>query len=135
MIYYVAVFGTLKSGFPLHDRGLSHARFVAPCRTVRPYPMLVAGPRFAPMILNEPGSGYRLEGELYAVDSASLSHLDQLESVGEPGNFRASIEVEDLRDGACVSAFVYMKARELATPAHTDCFAVYQLDARFVPPT
>ena len=48
---YVFVFGTLKHGFPLHEEGLSGAEFLGRCRTVQRYPMLIAGPRFAPMIL------------------------------------------------------------------------------------
>ena len=56
--------------------------------------MLIAGPRFAPMMLNEPGLGCHVIGELYDVDERALANLDQLESVGRPGNLRVLIEVK-----------------------------------------
>ena len=74
----VAAFGTLKRGFPLHEEGLAGARFLGDCRTVERFPMLVAGPWFAPMILNRRGSGCRIEGELYAIADTQLALLDAL---------------------------------------------------------
>ncbi|WP_234828041.1 gamma-glutamylcyclotransferase family protein [Sinorhizobium fredii] len=67
---FVFIFGTLKKGFPLHRRGLAHAAYLGPYRTAANYPMLVAGPWFAPMMFHEPGSGLRVSGELYAIDPA-----------------------------------------------------------------
>jgi gamma-glutamylaminecyclotransferase len=58
MVQKVFVFGTLKRGFPLHDQGLSDARFLGIYRTRKRYPLLIAGPWFAPMMFNEPGVGY-----------------------------------------------------------------------------
>ena len=51
------VFGTLKKGFhaPTLDGGL----YLGDYRTVLRYPMLIAGPWFAPMLLPEPGTGHR----------------------------------------------------------------------------
>ena len=52
----VVALGTLKRGFPLHHV-VAGARFCGECRTVERFPLLIAGPWFAPMILNEPGIG------------------------------------------------------------------------------
>jgi gamma-glutamylaminecyclotransferase len=115
----VAAFGTLKRGFLLHDECLARARYLGDCRTVERFPMLVAGPWFAPMILNRPGIGCRIEGELYAIEDTQLALLDELESVGQPGNDRILVDVELAEGGGRCAAFAYAKWPELATPAHT----------------
>jgi gamma-glutamylaminecyclotransferase len=129
----IFVFGTLKRGFPLHERGLSGATFLGAYRTRERFPMLIAGPRFAPMMLNEPGLGCHVVGELYDVDERAVANLDQLESVGQPGNLRVPIEVEPTGGGPAVSAFAYMKARRLAEPAHSGYLELYD-DRRFIAP-
>jgi gamma-glutamylaminecyclotransferase len=126
------VFGTLKRGFPLHDRGLRQAQLLGLYRTVAPYPMLVAGPWFAPMLLNQPGTGRQVKGELYEIETARLALLDALESIGQPGNLRVIVAVEPLAGGAARSAWVYMKISALASPVHTAYLEDYQ-DRRFIP--
>jgi gamma-glutamylaminecyclotransferase len=129
----VFAIGTLKHGFPFHERGLVGASFLGRFSSVKPYPLVIAGPWFAPMIFDEPGVGLRVEGELYEVDEPGLAKLDQLESVGKPGNFRREIEVEPVEGGVVTVAFAFMKARELAAPLHTDYLSSYD-DRRFIPP-
>jgi gamma-glutamylaminecyclotransferase len=129
----VFVFGTLKAGFALHERGLAAATFDGCWRTIMPYPMLVAGPWYAPMMFDEPGVGQRVSGELYEVDRRALAVLDALESIGVPGNDRIFIEIERLDGEERCVAFVYVKSRAFATPAHTGYLADYQ-DRRFVLP-
>ncbi|MCA0010541.1 gamma-glutamylcyclotransferase [Mesorhizobium sp. B294B1A1] len=124
------VFGTLKKGFPLHGEGLSEAAFLGVYRTRERFPMLIAGPRFAPMMFNEPGVGFQVGGELYAVDDRALANLDRMESVGKPGNLRVLIEAEPVGGGAPVSAYVYMKTRHLAAPIHSGYLEDYD-DRRF----
>ncbi len=82
------VFGTLKRGFPLHKRALAGARWLGRGTTVEAYPMFVAGRWFAPTMLNEPGHGCRVIGELYEIKGSRLKLIDGIESVGVPGNFR-----------------------------------------------
>ncbi len=53
------LFGTLKQGFPLHSRALSNATYRGPYKTTERFPMFVAGNWFAPMMMNEPGTGQR----------------------------------------------------------------------------
>lgn len=133
MAQKIFAFGTLKRGFPLHERGLSGARFLGVYRTQQRFPMLIAGPRFAPMMLNEPDRGCHVFGELYDVDERIMANLDQLESVGQPGNLRVLIEVEPSGGGPALSAFAYMKARRLAEPAHSGYLELYD-DRRFIAP-
>ena len=127
------VYGTLKRGFPLHESGMTGARFVGPYRTVSKYPLYVAGPWFTPMMLDEPGVGLRVEGELYEIADDRLPSLDATEHIGEPGNLRLVIAIEPLIGGTPVSASVYLKQRKLATPLHTHYIDNYQ-DRRFIPP-
>ena len=126
------VFGTLKRGFPLHH-GLSGARYFGEYRTVERFPMLIAGPWFAPMMLNEPGIGHQVLGELYEVDEASLACIDSMESIGQPGNLRVLIDVAPLDGGPSTRAYAYMKSRALADPIRSDYLSSYQ-DRRFIPP-
>lgn len=125
--------GTLKRGFPLHEKGLGGVPCLGAYRTIQPYPMLVAGPWFAPMLLDQPGTGHRVLGELYEVDEPRLALLDEMESVGTPGNLRVLVDVEPLAEGARTSAFAYAKAAHLAVPAHSGFLEDYQ-DRRFIPP-
>lgn len=129
----VFVFGTLKRGFALHDRALTGARYQGQYRTVQRYPMFIAGEWYAPMMMNEPGLGCQIVGELYQVDHQRLLLIDQIESVGLPGNFRVRILVKALDQGTVCFANAYMKSRELASPVHSGLLGDYQ-DRRFVPP-
>jgi gamma-glutamylaminecyclotransferase len=130
-MHRVFVFGTLKQGFPLHRQGLGDTPKRRDCRTVERFPMFIAGPWYAPMMMNEPGYGLQVRGELYEVDDTRLVLLDGLESVGKPGNFRVVIEVEALDSSARCLAFAYVKSRVFATPIHSDLVEVYD-DDRFV---
>ena len=59
--------------------------------------------------------------------------IDEMESIGVPGNLRVPISVEPIRGGRACRAIAYMKSRELAVPVHTPYLAEYH-DRRFVPP-
>jgi gamma-glutamylaminecyclotransferase len=127
------VFGTLKTRFPLHDRFLGGATYLGAYRTVEKYPMFIAGQWFAPMMVDKPGNGFHVSGELYKIDRARLNEIDAVESVGKPGNFRLSIEVTPIEGSGCGQAFAYVKSEELARPVHSPCLTDYQ-DRRFIPP-
>lgn len=127
------VFGTLKAGYPLHQTGLAGAACHGAYRTAVCYPLIIAGPWFAPMMFDEPGEGLHVRGELYLVDEPTLARLDALESVGTPGHHRTPIDVESLSDDSRCSAFAYMKDRSLADPVHSGCLGEYS-DRRFIPP-
>jgi gamma-glutamylaminecyclotransferase len=123
------VFGTLKRGFPLHERGLARSRFIGEARTTERFPMIIAGDRFAPMLLHEPGIGHRVAGELYAVSPVELETIDGLEHMGTPGHFRLAIEVDC--GGSRRTAFAYFKSRAVAQPLHSGHLDRYD-DDRFI---
>jgi len=104
----VFVFGTLKQGFPNFavNRG---RRVEGVFRTVQPHPLVLVGERCVPWMIDVPGSGQRVAGELYEVDAAALAAMDELEGVGRAdGYHRKALQVQ-AADATVVTAQAYMK--------------------------
>jgi len=129
----VFIYGTLKRGFALHEKGLSNARFLGDVQTVSPYPLRIAADFFGPMMLNRPGEGIQVRGELFEIEDNELPKLDELEDVGKDGSFRAHVEVAPIGGGEAVGAIGFFKSEKWLQPIHSDCIADYQ-DRRFIPP-
>ncbi|CAH8331813.1 unnamed protein product [Eruca vesicaria subsp. sativa] len=94
-------YGTLKRGFSNHvlmqDLIRSgDASFKGVYQTLDKYP-LVCGPYRVPFLLNKPGSGQRVTGELYAVSPRGLSRLDELEGISRGHYVRQQIRL--LKEG------------------------------------
>jgi len=85
------------------------------------------------MMFDQPGVGLQIVGEVYEIGDAGLANLDDIESLGAPGNFRILVLLEPLQDGAPCVAFAYVKSVDLAVPIHTPYLSEYE-DDRFVPP-
>ncbi len=128
----VFVYGTLKQGFPFHPLGLAGATFLGSVQTLEPYPLVIAGSFYGPMMLERPGEGLHVLGELYRVEPERLSKLDELEDVGKPGSYRTRIAVRGEGQGP-LEAIGYMKSAEWLKPVHTGYLSDYQ-DRRFIPP-
>ncbi|KAM3857024.1 gamma-glutamylaminecyclotransferase B-like [Diretmus argenteus] len=82
---HIFVYGTLKKGQPNHyrmfDQAKGKAEFLSSARTVERYPLVIAGKYNIPFLLNVPGQGQRVRGEIYRVDERMLEFLDAFESV------------------------------------------------------
>ncbi|KAH6809765.1 AIG2-like induced family protein [Perilla frutescens var. frutescens] len=94
----IFTYGTLKQGFSNHGllqdmMATGDATFVGACRTAQRLP-LVCGPYRVPFLLNLPGRGHRVSGELYAVSAAALARMDELEGIGRGHYERLPIEIE-----------------------------------------
>ncbi|KAM6986735.1 gamma-glutamylaminecyclotransferase B-like [Aplochiton taeniatus] len=80
----IFVYGTLKTGQPNYfrmvDKSNGAAKFLGTARTVKKYPLVIAGEYNIPFLLNIPGDGQRIRGELYEVDDKMLAFLDDFES-------------------------------------------------------
>ncbi|KAM5275355.1 gamma-glutamylaminecyclotransferase isoform 1-T1 [Hipposideros larvatus] len=80
---HVFVYGTLKRGQPNHkvllDDANGCATFQGQGHTVEPYPLVIAGEHNIPYLLNLPGHGHRVAGEIYTVDERMLRFLDEFE--------------------------------------------------------
>ena len=104
----VFVFGTLKAGFP--NFAVNQGQRVGGVfRTVQPHPLYLMGARHVPWMIDAPGGGECVAGEVYEVDAAALAAMDELEGVGRPdGYHRTALQVQGA-DAAVVMAQVYMK--------------------------
>ncbi|CAA3002240.1 Hypothetical predicted protein [Olea europaea subsp. europaea] len=94
----IFTYGTLKRGFHNHAliEDLMRTRdavFMGDYSTVESFP-LVVGPHGIPYLINLPGSGHRVRGELYSVSSdRGLARLDELERVDDGHYERLPVEV------------------------------------------
>ncbi|KAL3374131.1 hypothetical protein AABB24_005881 [Solanum stoloniferum] len=81
----IFTYGTLKRGFSNHVLlqdmiAAGDASFLGVYPTVDRLP-LVCGPYRVPFLLNFPGSGEHVRGELYAVSARGLIRMDELEGI------------------------------------------------------
>ncbi|XVE62317.1 hypothetical protein DITRI_Ditri06bG0108500 [Diplodiscus trichospermus] len=79
----IFTYGTRKRGFSNHVllqdlMRTGDAVFKGTYESVEKHP-LVCGPYRVPFLLNMPGLGHRVSGELYAVSARGLARLDELE--------------------------------------------------------
>ena len=81
----VFVYGTLKKGQPNYFRMFTgtngKAEFLASAFTTEKYPLVIASKYNIPFLLNLPGRGHRIHGEIYKVDDKMLKFLDDFEGV------------------------------------------------------
>uniref|UniRef100_A0A8C1ZRS4 Gamma-glutamylaminecyclotransferase n=1 Tax=Cyprinus carpio TaxID=7962 RepID=A0A8C1ZRS4_CYPCA len=118
-MYLVFVYGTLKKGqpnFKMLDAANGRAEFLAHAQTVERYPLVIATKDNIPFLLNVPGTGQRVHGEIYSVDQQMLHFLDRFEGCPEMYQRTAvQLEVQDgdgegentLKPGSVVETFVY----------------------------
>ncbi|XP_019957634.2 gamma-glutamylaminecyclotransferase B [Paralichthys olivaceus] len=81
----IFVYGTLKKGQPnyyrMFDGANGKAQFLASALTAERYPLVIASKHNIPFLLNIPGQGRRVHGEIYEVDDEMLRFLDDFEGV------------------------------------------------------
>jgi gamma-glutamylaminecyclotransferase len=129
MTALVFVYGTLKEGFPNFHVNLG-SRVPGEFETVQAYPLFIVGDSRVPWLVDRPGEGQPVAGELYRVGGAELALMDELEQVDEPGWYaRRTIAVRPRGqpDGEGAEAFVYFgnAARLLDTMVHEGPMAEY----------
>lgn len=79
----VFVYGTLKRGEPNHhwltkkDNGFS--KYLSNAVSTQKYPLVVGTRYNIPFLLNKPGNGNYVMGEIYEIDDQMMSKLDVLE--------------------------------------------------------
>lgn len=79
----IFVYGTLKTGFPnfhINTGKRVPGEFV----TVEKFPLYLIGPTQVPWLVNRPGQGECVVGEVFEVDAATLARMDKLEQIDEP---------------------------------------------------
>lgn len=110
---FIFVYGTLKQGFPNHAVNTGR-RVDGTFRTRVSFPLYVVRLHKedrAPWLIDSPGEGFPVVGQIFEVDSASLQAMDSLEEVGKPtGYVRREIELEAVHQAnAPCRAFAYLK--------------------------
>lgn len=115
----VFVFGTLKEGFPnfLSNQG---TRVPGTFTTQERFPLYLIGQRYSPWLMDVPGEGHRVLGQVFEVDPAALDAMDQLERITEPDGYRRVLLEVARSDGdqpASLHVNVYIKPPECLDPA------------------
>lgn len=127
----VFVYGTLKEGFPNFARNPGR-RVDGAYRTQQPYPLYVVqlpNEDRAPWLVDQPGAGHQVAGEVFEVDAASLAAMDAFEEVGLPGGYlRSDIVVEAIDAPHAmlrVQAYLKLPAQLAAGVLREGPFAAY----------
>ncbi len=119
-MYHVFVYGTLKEGFA--NFGINAGRRLpGTYRTVQKYPLYIIGEPFLPWLVNQPGTGENVLGQLFQVSEQVLQNMDVLEQIDEEGWYaRVEIEVEEVgaQGKLPMRAFVYFGASERVPQEH-----------------
>jgi len=135
-MHRVFVYGTLKRGFPNHDGAIADLPCLGRFRTAQAFPLVVGGDWFSPYLIDEPGEGHRVFGEVFEVDDEGLEALDRMEGTHLPvGYRRISIAIEDKHGAATFDAWTYVKDRETIRGIHSDPMEEYAQDPRYVSPS
>ncbi|XP_005460817.1 gamma-glutamylaminecyclotransferase B [Oreochromis niloticus] len=127
----VFVYGTLKKGQPNYyrmiDSNNGKAEYLGSAFTIQKYPLVIATEYNIPFLLNIPGQGHRVHGEIYKVDDQMLKFLDDFESVPtlyqrtvvqlEVKEWVGKMEGEEkLSPGSITEVFVYITTTTMYKP-------------------
>ncbi len=119
-MHHIFVYGTLKEGFA--NFGINAGRRVPGVfLTAQRYPLFIIGQYFLPWLLNQPGSGEHVLGQVFEVDEEVLQDMDALEQINDEGWYsRVKIQVQEVGAPNLVhlQAFVYFGASERSSTEH-----------------
>jgi gamma-glutamylaminecyclotransferase len=135
-MHHVFVYGTLKRGFPNHHAAMAHISYVGRFRTVIAFPLVIGGKSFSPYLIDEPGEGQRVFGEVFKAGDDGLLMLDRMEGTHLPNGYRRIIVgVEDSSGDCRLDVWTYVKDRQSIEIIHSNSMDEYQLDPRYVVPS
>ncbi len=129
------IYGTLKRGF--HNFEATQSGVVRPgsFHTVERYPLHLTGPWGSPVLINEPGRGRHVIGEIHDVTVEQLLWFDEFEGCHlSHGYDRVKIQVSNGTD-APVDVDVYMKPRARIETIRGEPLEVYPRDADYILPS
>jgi gamma-glutamylaminecyclotransferase len=118
----VFVYGTLKSDGRNH-RLLAGSPQLAKARTITDYPLFISE---LPYLLDVPGIGTRVNGEVYSVSDRTLAFLDRLES--HPRFYRRRVTTVIPTSGAVADkpmrVYAYFLSFQYLSAAHQRALAL-----------
>ena len=113
---FVFVFGTLKEGFPNFATNKG-TRLLGDFVTRERYPLYLVGERHSPWLIDLPGEGEQVVGQVFEVDEDTLRAMDRLERVDEPDGYRRVRIRVRAPAGQDLKVFVYFKQARDFDPA------------------
>ena len=140
MLHLVFVYGTLKKGFPNYVRYMTSAAFLGRYQTMEKYPLVLFGRRHVPGMLDRPGDGHHVEGEVYEVNDECLESIDVLEGIHKPDGYRRrtiSVTSMDKAEPDQTQAYAYLLNPQLVKDIRSSHLPFYdkQAAARYEPRT
>ncbi|WP_148252889.1 gamma-glutamylcyclotransferase family protein [Aidingimonas lacisalsi] len=134
MTFLMFIYGTLKYGFPNHSPLMEAATFLGTAKTCDTFPLKLHGRRYTPVLIDKRGRGYRVQGELYRVETPTLRELDRFEGVHlHDGYRRQRLAVKDSR-GNIRSVWGYLKSPASVVDVRSRAMSIYD-DDRYRPRT
>ncbi|MCR9254837.1 MAG: gamma-glutamylcyclotransferase [Alphaproteobacteria bacterium] len=131
----VFVYGTLKRGFQNHSPYMDGLPFKGRHRTVEMFPLVTFGEWLTPCLMNDPGKGHRVWGELFEVPHDRLPAMDHLEECHLPDGYRRlTTHIEPEAGGEPFEAFVYLRAPHFVVDIRSAPVEEYHFDATYVAP-
>ena len=135
-MHNIFVYGTLKRGYPNFDTGMGGTAFVGAYRTVELYPLVIGGPWLSPNLIDEPGVGHQVTGEIFTATDEAVEFLDHFEMTHIAIGYRRVERSFEALDGDTVTtAWVYVRDRENIDGVIEELTDTYPLDQRYIIPS
>lgn len=111
------IFGTLKQDFPNYR--FNHGKRLAGLfTTVERYPLYLVGDRFSPWLINAPGKGEKVTGEVFILNDKYLETMDRLERVDKKDGYsRLKLQICEQTTRDKHTVYCYLKPEHLLNPA------------------
>ena len=93
----VFVYGTLRRG-ETNSCFMQPAVFVGKAKTCQKFPLVIGSPLNCPLLLNEPGTGHHITGEVYDVTAGKLQGLFSAPSPTINGKFQNLFQIGRIRN-------------------------------------
>jgi gamma-glutamylaminecyclotransferase len=111
---------------------MESAKRLGKYQTVEKYPLVLCGARYVPCMINSPGKGHHVEGELYEVDDECLNRIDALEGIQDSDGYRRTVILvssSELKSQDIREALAYLMPPDQVTDRKSNDLKAYELDA------
>jgi len=108
------------------------AELLGKYQTAEKYPLIISGERCVPHMINSPGEGCQVEGELYEVDDNCLKSIDVLECTDQPDGYRRQaifVISTTAMNPDTQEAQAYLIEPDLVRERRSNCLRTYSIEA------